>query len=58
MNLPMIHTTTIRLADLHDTSEVARIEAFVAEMEATALPYWTTRSMNLVWWVLHSEPIS
>ena len=42
MNLPMIHTTTIRLADLHDTSEVARIEAFVAEMEGSVFhrPLW------------------
>lgn len=31
MNAPMSHSATIRLADLADSSEVARIEGFVAE---------------------------
>ena len=42
MTAPMIHTSTIRLADLHDPAEAARIEGFVAEMGGSVFhrPLW------------------
>ena len=42
MNAPMSHAATIRLADLHEPGEAARIERFVAEMEGSVFhrPLW------------------
>ncbi|MEZ5682314.1 MAG: FemAB family PEP-CTERM system-associated protein [Erythrobacter sp.] len=42
MTAPMAHSTTIRIADLRDTAEVARIEAFIAAAGGTVFhrPLW------------------